>query len=94
MMAPVAFPGHIRVLIEGDGIVRTGIDANAATGTFVIIHNHQTVVSFDNGLIRTGIHAGGIITVSAKIYFIYEIQLTVDDPGTILCNRNEFDPVS
>jgi hypothetical protein len=94
MMAQVAFPGHIRVLIEGDRIVRTGIDANPATGADFIIHNYQTVVSFDNGLIRTGIHTGGIITVPAKIYVIFKIQLTVYDLGTILCNKNEFDPVS
>jgi hypothetical protein len=94
MMAQVAFPGHIRVLIESDGIVRTGIDANSATGTYFIIHNYQTVVSFYNGLIRTGIHTGRIVTVPAKIYVILEIQLTADDPGSILCNRNEFDPVN
>jgi hypothetical protein len=94
MMAQVAFLGHIRVLIESDGIVRAGIDAESATGADFIIHNYQTVVSFDNGLIRTGIHTGGIITVPAKIYFIFKIQLAVDDPGSILCNKNEFDPVS
>jgi hypothetical protein len=85
-MAQVAFAGHIRILIESDGIVRTGIDANSATGTYFIIQNNQTVVSFDNGLIRTGIHTGGIITVPAKIYFIFEFQLTLDDPGSVLCN--------
>jgi hypothetical protein len=84
MMAQVAFAGHIRVLIESNGIVRAGIDANPATGAYFIIHNYQTVVSFDNGLIRTGIHTGGIITVPAKIYSVFEIQMTVDDPGSIL----------
>jgi hypothetical protein len=93
-MAQVAFPGHIGVVIESDGIVWAGIDTNSATGTYFIIHNYQTVVSFDNGLIRAGIHTGGIITMPAKIYFIFEIQLTVDDPGSILYNKNEFDPVS
>jgi hypothetical protein len=94
MMAQVAFTGHIRVVIESDRIIWTGLDANSATGTYFIIHNYQTVVSFENGLIRTGIHTGGIVTVPAKIYLIFEIQLTVDDPGSILGNRNEFDPVS
>jgi hypothetical protein len=76
-----------------DSLVRTGINAKLTPRTFLPIQNHNAIVSFENGLIRTGIHTRRLITMPADIHMKNKIQFILDHGGTDFLHRDQLDTI-
>jgi hypothetical protein len=75
MRAARAFLGYVEVIIEEDGMVRTGIHTTFAASAFNRIQDDQAIFPLVDGIYGTGLHAGGIITVIAKLGNIIHLDL-------------------
>jgi hypothetical protein len=92
VMAEVAFLGDISVHVIGDGIVRAFLNAGLTAGTHIIVHNDDTVVSFDDGLYRTGFGTWWRVAVPAQVDLKRELRLVIDPPWAVFPHRYQVDP--
>ena len=76
VMTEVALLGNAFVLVKPNGIVRACIHAGLAPGAQIVIHDNNFVLSFDDGFFRTGLNAGGIITVPAQVDLKNQIRFS------------------
>ena len=56
------------MVVKTNGFIRTGIHTRLTTGTQIFIQDHDTVITFSNRFLSTGIHTGRIVAVLADIY--------------------------
>jgi hypothetical protein len=93
MIAQVAFFRDSPVTVEGNGMIRTYINAEAASGTLFLIQDDDTVISLYYSLFGTRSYAVRFIAMPADIYPIDEIQPGPYHPGTIFGDMDQFDSV-
>jgi hypothetical protein len=65
MRAARAFLGQVQIIVEVNGIVRTGIHAVLTARAFDRINDDQSILSLVNGVYFTGRHTGSIIAMLA-----------------------------
>lgn len=94
VMTEVALLGYVSIRVKGDGVIGTCLYTRPASSTFLIVHHHNTVISFDNCLIRARINTRRLITVSTHTNVKGKIQSAVNHLGTVFQDRNQIDPIS
>lgn len=93
VVAKVAFVGDIPVIIIGDGIIGTFVDAGLTAGAQIVIHEDNPVITLANRLLRANVRAGGIVAMAAQIHLKTELQLITDRAGAVLGNEYQLDAV-
>jgi hypothetical protein len=76
VMTEIALLGDAFVLIKHNGIIRACIHAGLAPGAQIVIHDDNIVLSFDDGFFRTGLNAGGIVTVPTHVDLKNQIRFS------------------
>ena len=93
VVAEVAFVGDVLVIVIGDGIIGTCVDAGLTTGTQVVIHDDNAVIALADGFLRAYVGTGGIVAMAAQIHLKTKFQFSINPPGAVLCNGYQFDAV-
>jgi len=93
VMAQVAFVGDVLVRVEGDGIVRAGVNTGLAPGAQIVIHDDDAVIALADRLFRADIGTGGIIAMPAEVHLEHKLRFSIDQPGAVLCDKYQFDAV-
>jgi len=93
VVAEIALVGDVLVRVEGDGVVRAGVDAGLASGAQIVIHDDDAVIALADRLLRADIGTGGIIAMPAEIHPKNKHRLAVYQPGAVLCDKYQFDAV-
>ena len=88
VVAEVAFVGDVLVIVIGDGIIGTCVDAGLTTGTQVVIHDDNAVIALADGFLRAYVGTGGIVAMAAQIHLKIKFQFAIDRAGAILFNGN------
>jgi hypothetical protein len=84
MVTEVTFLRNAFTLVKSDGVVGACIDTGLAASAFLVIYDHDTVVSFADCLFRARIGARGVIAVPAYGHSKKEIRFSFDYLGSIL----------
>jgi hypothetical protein len=93
MRAEIAFFRDSSVIVKGNGMIRTYINADAASCTRFFIEDDNPVISSHYRIFGTRNGAFRFITMPADVYPIGEIHLSPDHPGTIFGDMNQSDPI-
>jgi hypothetical protein len=93
MIAQVAFFRDSPVTVEGNGMIRTYINAEAASGTLFLIQDDDTVISLHYRPFGTHSYAVRLIAMPADIYPIDEIQLGSYHPWAIFGDMDQSDSI-
>jgi hypothetical protein len=91
VMTEIALPGDNPVMIKGDSIIGTGLYTFLTSRTSIIIHHHNSVFSFGNGLLKARFRAGRIITVPAYIHLINKMRFPLYHSGAVFCHEDQLD---
>ena len=94
VVTEVALLGYAFALVKGYCVIGTCVDAGLASGALLIVHYHDTVISFDNCLFWAGIDTRGLVAVLTHVNTEDEVGSTTHHLGTILPNVDELDAVS
>ena len=86
MMAQVALLSDTFMLIKVNGVIGARFNTCLTAGAQVIIHDHDAIGSFADGFLGADLGTGRIITVSALIDPVNEIELPVDHMGAVFCD--------
>jgi hypothetical protein len=68
LVAKVTFLRDVFILVKCDGVVWALPNTRPASCALFIIHHHNTIWPFFDGLFRTGLCTRGIIAVPANIH--------------------------
>lgn len=88
VVTEVTLVRDVLVIVIGDGIIGTCVDAGLTAGAQVVIHDDNAVIALANRLLRANVRTGGIVAMAAQIYLKAKFQFIIDPPGAILCNGN------
>ena len=93
VMAEVAFLSDLLGGVEGDGIIRTGLDTGPASGASVCIQDDDAVRSFGNRFHGASLGAGRIVAMSAHADAKEKSSFPSTRFGPSSRTRDELDPV-
>ena len=91
VMAQIALLGDALVFIKGDRAIRAGIDAGPASGANVIVHDHNAVLPFGDGLRRTGFGTRRLVAMEAQVDLKHKLRSVIDPKRTVFPHGNQPD---
>jgi hypothetical protein len=91
VMAKVALLGDIPVHVICDSVVRAFLNAGLTPRTHIVVHNDDTVPSFDDGFYRTGLGTRWFVAVPAQVDLEYKLRSIIDPSRPVFVHRNQFD---
>jgi hypothetical protein len=93
MMAMVALRSDAPCIVEGNGLVRTGLYAGAASGTSFLVKDHDSVLAFRDHCFETSLCARGGIAMPADIRVEKKRPCVLFQFRALLPNRDQLDPI-
>ena len=91
--AKVTFLSRSFSPVEGDGSVRAYLEARLTARATFPVEDDDPVLPLGDGLLGTGVHTRGSVTVFTDIYAVNEIELPIDPFGPIFSDIDIIDPL-
>ena len=93
VMAEVALLRDTAILVVGNVVIGTFLDAGLTPGAELVVHDDNAVISFVNSLFRADIGTRRFIAVPAQVDLEYKFRLIIDPTRSVFPNRDQFDAV-